>query len=321
MWTGVSLLVLVSTTAAQTAPTNRALVDGTVIESTRIGFVKAKIALMAEKDPLIRTWIDRISIKRFTYLSDGLKVAGYIVIPTGKEKLPCIIFNRGGHENKGHISDSGAALVLGRLASWGYIVVASQYRGNQGGSGQEEYGGADVMDVVNLIKVLDSVPRADTSRIGMYGVSRGGMMTYLALTHTDRISAAVVVSGLTDLLADVQRHPEIESDVYARLIPNYRNNRVEALAARSAIRWPQKICKSTPLLIIHGGADKRVHPSQALRMAEALTEIHHPFQLVVLIGGIHGLRTYSKEKFDMTKDWFDQHVRDGHLSPTKQEQE
>jgi dipeptidyl aminopeptidase/acylaminoacyl peptidase len=76
--------------------------------------------------------------------------------------------------------------------------VASQYRGNAGGEGKEEFGGRDVDDVLNLIKLLISLPQADAKRIGMYGWSRGGMMTYQALARSDQVAAAIVGAGVTD---------------------------------------------------------------------------------------------------------------------------
>ena len=41
------------------------------------------------------------------------------------------------------------------------MVVASQYRGNAGGEGKEEFGGKDVNDVLNLLPLLESLPKAD----------------------------------------------------------------------------------------------------------------------------------------------------------------
>ncbi len=52
-----------------------------------------------------------------------------------------------------------------------------------------------------LAHVFWSTRRTDTSRIGLFGTSRGGLMTYLALTHTTRIKAAVVHSGISDAVA------------------------------------------------------------------------------------------------------------------------
>jgi len=93
----------------------------------------------------------------------------------------------------------------------GYVIVASQYRGNGGGEGKEEFGGKDVNDVLNLIPLLSNMPQADTARIGMFGWSRGSMMTYLALTKTTTIKAAVVGSGLTDLITSLKERPEPET--------------------------------------------------------------------------------------------------------------
>lgn len=120
-------------------------------------------------------------IERIVYLSDGLRVAGYRASPVEGVDLPVIIVNRGGNRDFGQWSDERAASRLGEIASWGYVVLASQHRGVDGGDWIEEFGGADVHDVLNLLQVAGASTRADTTRVGMYGWSRGGMMTYLAL--------------------------------------------------------------------------------------------------------------------------------------------
>lgn len=251
-----------------------------------------------------------VAVLSITYLSDGLRVKGYLAMPTAGENLPCLIYNRGGNREFGALTDEQAAQGLGKFASWGYVVVASQYRGSAGGEGMEEFGGADVNDVLNLIPLLESLPGADASRIGMYGWSRGGMMTYLALTRTDRISAAVVGGGLVDLFDSMERRPEMETEVYSQLIPGYANNKEQELRARSAIFWPEKLAGNTPILLLHGSADWRVHPTQSLRMASALYENKHPFRLVFFEGGDHGLSEYREEVDRLVKGWLDLYVRD-----------
>jgi dipeptidyl aminopeptidase/acylaminoacyl peptidase len=253
---------------------------------------------------------EEVEMLSITYLSDELKVKGYLAMPVVGDNLPCVIFNRGGNRESGALSDKQAAQMLGKIASWGYVVVASQYRGNAGGEGIEEFGGADVNDVLNLIPLLESLPRADATRIGMFGWSRGGMMTYKALTRTDRISAAIVGGGVSDLFDTIERRPEMEKNVYSTLIPDYARNRETALAARSAIRWPEKLSKTTPILLLHGSADWRVHPTQALRMAQALYESEHPFRFVLFEGGDHGLTEHKEEVDRLMRDWLDHYVRD-----------
>src|SRR5260221_7690749 len=170
-------------------------------------------------------------LRRITYRSDGLTVNGYLAVPKQGAKLPCVIFNRGGNTSLSVLDDERAAVVLGKIAAWGYVVAASQYRGAKGAEGNDEYGGADVDDVLNLIPVFESLPRADTGSIGMIGASRGGMMTYLALTKTNRIAAAIVSSGLADL--NLPDRPDMV-EVWSRIGPHYAKDPEAKRAARSA---------------------------------------------------------------------------------------
>ena len=256
-----------------------------------------------------REILEDVAVSAITYSSDGLKVKGYLALPKKGERLPAVIFNRGGNREFGEITDDQAILRLGGLARSGYAVVASQYRGTAGGEGKEEFGGADVDDVLNLIPLLESIPRVDPTRIGMYGWSRGGMMTYLALARTNRIVAAIVGSGVTDLPDMIARRPEME-EVTQALVPDYSEKKDQALAARSAIRWVDKLPKDTPILILAGTADWRVYPKQALDMAAALLEAKRPYRLVVFEGGDHGLTDFRPEVNRLVIDWLDRYVRD-----------
>jgi dipeptidyl aminopeptidase/acylaminoacyl peptidase len=252
-----AITTLLITSAA--IPQSGKLADGSPVTLDDNALTRAEAV-----DPLIRGIMEKVEIKAITYLSDGLKVKGYLATPKAGGKLPCVIFNRGGNQSFGALSDLGAALRLGKIASWGYVVVASQYRGNLGGEGREEFGGIAVNDVLHLIPLLESLPQTDPSRIGMYGWSRGGMMTYIALTQTDRIAAAVVGAGMADSFDTIQRRSDMDQQVYAELVPHYREDKETALAARSAIHWPERLHKRTPILLLHGSADWRVHPTQAL---------------------------------------------------------
>lgn len=255
--------------------------------------------------------IDGIVLERIVYMSDGLRVHGYLAQPREGSRVPAIIYNRGGNREFGALNDTSALFFLAPLARHGYVVVASQYRGNAGGEGREEFGGADVNDVLNLVPLIESHPRADASRIGMYGWSRGGMMTYLALARTDRIAAAVVGAGAADAFRNVAARPEMEQYVFAELVPDWPAGREAALEARSAVRWPERLHKSTPILVMHGSADWRVHPTEALDMARALYESRHPFRFVFFEGGDHGLTGFRAEVHRNVIEWFDRYVRDG----------
>ena len=185
-----------------------------------------------------------------------------------------------------------------------------------GGEGQEEFGGADVHDVLNLIPLLESLPEeADASRMGMIGFSRGGLMTYLALTGTERMKAAAVVSGVGDSRSGIKKRPDMETHVYAELIPNYWEVKQEALLARSPVAWPERLCPTTPLLLLHGTADWRVDPGESMSLARGLLDLRRPYRLVMYEGADHGLSEYREEAYEQIRSWMDRYVRDGEALP------
>lgn len=290
--------------------------DGQLVERTPYTIPEASIADMGGHSPQLDSNLARTKVQRITYLSDGLKVKGYLIEPTAPGPHPCIIFNRGGNRDFGMITDGLLLRYLVPMASWGYVVVASQYRGVDGGEGHEEFGGADVNDVLNLLPLLAQVPSADTTRVGMVGGSRGGLMTYLALTRTTRIKAAVVLAGMADAFRSVAERPEMGTNVMAELIPGYATNRDSVLATRSPVRWADRLCPTTPIMLLHGTADWRVSPLDALDMADALYAAKHPFRLLMLEGGDHGLREYRSEVDRATREFLDAYVRDGRAWPS-----
>ncbi len=143
-------------------------------------------------------YLDSIEVYGITYLSDGLKIRGLMAKP-----------KKGGNRDFGSLVVAHGAITLGQIAKEGYVVIASQYRGNGGSEGKEEFGGKDVNDITILPTVLKEIQGADTEKIGMYGWSRGGMMTYIALSKMDEIKAAVVGGALSDALSMMEDRPEM----------------------------------------------------------------------------------------------------------------
>ncbi|TSC72185.1 MAG: peptidase [Parcubacteria group bacterium Gr01-1014_38] len=191
-----------------------------------------------------------------------------------------------------------------RIAQWGYLVIASQYSGCGGSEGKDEFGGQDLLDVLNLRRVLKRHPRADVRRIGMIGWSRGGLMTYLALAKVRWIRAAVSVAGVADVAALESDRPEM-----ARRLRRMFRHTPRSVAQRSAIRQVRSFSRTAPLLLIHGTADWRVSPLQSMRLGEQLYRHRIPFRLVVLEGADHGLSGFRKEENRLTKEWLDRYVK------------
>jgi len=260
-------------------------------------------------------YLDDIDVYGITYMSDGLEVRGMMAKPKKAGKYPCVIFNRGGNRDFGSLKVAHGAITLGQIAKEGYVVIASQYRGNGGSEGQEEFGGKDVNDILILPKVLEEVEMANTDAIGMYGWSRGGMMTYIALTKTNKIKAAVVGGAVSDNFASIEDRPDMETNVLAQLIPNYENNRDEELTKRSAVKWADKFSKEVPILLLHGNSDWRVKPEQTLKLALEFEKYRIPYRLIMFEGGDHGITEHKDEVNSQVISWFDRFLKNNESIP------
>ncbi len=247
-----------------------------------------------------------VQIQKIWYRSQAHTVIGFMIRPKQlkTKKLPCIIYNRGGSKEFGAIHESLLFLRLARMALWGYIVITTQYSGNGGSEGKDEFGGGDLKDVLQLYEILKKYPHADITRIGMYGGSRGGMMTYLAVTKVKWISAVVTVGGVSNLLRNARLRPEM-AKIFRRLF----GGSVKEKRKRSAILWTHRFCKKTPLLIMHGTADWRVSPLDSLELSQKLYQNKIPHRLVLFEGADHGLTEYKSETMELTRQWFDRFVK------------
>lgn len=249
-------------------------------------------------------------VEKITYESDGLKVKGYIAYPKdSSKKYPCVIWCRGGIGNAGSIDSFNAKGIFGQLASWGYVVFASQYRGNDGGEGKDEFGGSDVNDVLNLMPLADEIDIADNSKWGIEGWSRGGMMTYLTLTKNSNFKCAVVSGGIANLRCNADESKFMKK-LYEVTMGNPGSKEFnEKCESRSIVNFADKLPKQTPILLIHGNADKRVLPHDSLDLSYKLLDLKIPYRLVMLEGGDHFLKSHRKEVDEMRKQWFERYLK------------
>ena len=242
---------------------------------------------------------------KLSYSSDGLKVIAYLYKPRlidGKH-LPAIIFNRG----SGPTGDSAPLLIslFHRLAIHGFVVLAPQYRGSDGGEGHDEIGGADLDDVKNVVPLARSLGYIDMSNLFMYGESRGGMMTYQAVRDRTPINAAAVFGALTDL--EVMNQSPYVQKAIPQIWPDYEVHKDEIIRKRSAKYWADQL--STPLLIMNGGADQQVDASQPLELAEQLQRLGKTYELIIYAGDNHFLAKNREDRDRRVIGWFESHLK------------
>lgn len=254
----------------------------------------------------------RVSAFAISYTVSNHTVKGCVVQPKKRRKspLPCIVYNRGGSGEFGVIKLERLFGDIAECAKAGYMVVASQYSGNAGGEGKDEMGGNDLEDVFALYNILQEYPQADETRIGMYGISRGGMMAYMALKRAGWIKAAVTVGGVTDLFRSEQLRPEMKA-VYKKMFGGSKKEKEK----RSALHWPEQLPADVPILLMHGSADWRVSPLDSIELATKLYEQRAPVRLIVFEGADHGISEYREERNRQRRRWFDRFIKNSEPLP------
>ena len=245
-------------------------------------------------------------IQRFIYDSDDMEVTGFAAYPKQIDgKLPVIIWNRGGDNKSGLIDNFLAFGLLGEIANWGYLVLASQYRND------DEFGGSDINDVINLIDLADDFDFCDSDKLGMEGWSRGGMMTYLALTLTDKIRCAVIISGIADLQRNSKSINIFSNKLLEKINSKDEIKVNEQLIKRSAVHFVNNISKNTSVLLIHGTNDKKVSYLDSKEMYEKLRFYNQKgkYELKLINGGDHYLKDSKKEISLLRKNWYDSFLK------------
>ena len=143
------------------------------------------------------------------YPSDSLTITGIMQIPKGEGPFPVIVMNHGFFSRSVYNSGDGTDRASAFLAQYGYITLASDYRSwGDSDAGTSFFYSGLVIDVINLIKAIPSIPKADPERVGIWGHSMGGGVTMKVLAVLDsldmpNVKAAVLYSPVSAADADI----------------------------------------------------------------------------------------------------------------------
>lgn len=239
---------------------------------------------------------------KFTYTSDIYSVKAYISIPIdcieSSAPYECIIYNRGGNSNIGLLDDEDTAVIS---AETDRIVLASQYRGADGGTGQDQFGGDDLTDVTTLIDLCENCFEcASIDKLCVAGVSRGGIMTYMTARTDSRVKRIIAVSAVSDLLKAYNDRDDMKT-----VLQNYIGGSPDDLPYeyenRSAVYWADEI--KVPVLMIHSKLDKQVSFAQAEELNKKFEEYNVSCKFVSYDDDVHG---FHKEDYKIISEWLNQ---------------
>ena len=213
---------------------------------------------------------------------DGLRFNNQLFLPKDLkpgEKRPALVFVHGGPVRQ---------MLLGYHYRWvyhvfygvnqwladnGYVVLSVNFRSGIGygksfrmapGTGQR--GNAEYQDVVAAARYLQGRPDVDPKRVGIWGLSYGGLLTAQALArNSDLFAAGVDLAGVH--LFGSSLDPESVS---------YKSSAVSQID-----RW------TSPVLLVHGDDDRNVAFSQTVGLVQLLRARNVPHELIVFPDDVH----------------------------------
>ncbi|MGD0308681.1 MAG: prolyl oligopeptidase family serine peptidase [Acidobacteriota bacterium] len=166
------------------------------------------------------------------------------------------------------------------LASQGYVVLSINYRGGigygrsfQNAPGTNARGNSEYQDVVAGAKYLQSRPDVDQKRIGIYGLSYGGLLTAQALARNSEIFAAGVDYAGVHLYGSSLDPAAV----------SYQSSAISQID-----KW------KSPVLIIQGDDDRNVFFAQTVGLVELLRQRDVYYELLVFPDDVHDSLIYGR---------------------------
>ncbi|HUC55127.1 MAG TPA: S9 family peptidase [Candidatus Cybelea sp.] len=228
---------------------------------------------------------------RWKSTKDGMEIEGIVTKPVGYDgshKVPFLLNPHGGPTGASLLSFSLAAQVM---AANGYMVLQPNFRGSIGRGekfargNQNDWGNGDYKDDMSGVQAVVDRGWADPARLGAFGWSYGGYMTFWIDTQTDRFKAISPGAGLPDLYSMYS-----QSDIH-RYMRQYFDEKApwdnfQEYWDHSPMKYVENV--KTPTMILHGQSDTRVPIPQSEEFYRALSERHIPVEYVVYPRENHG---------------------------------
>jgi len=219
-------------------------------------------------------------------------------------KKPAVMFVHGaGYLQNSHQGWSGyfrEFMFHNYLTAKGYVVLDMDYRASKG-YGRDwrtaiyrNMGTPELQDLKDGVEWLVANKNVDASRVGIYGGSYGGFMTFMALfKEPDLFAAGAALRPVTDwshynhgYTSNILNTPKLDPTAFERSSP---------------IEFAAGLRK--PLLICHGMVDNNVFFKDSVRLVQKLIELKKTkyFETAIYPVEAHGFRQPSS--------WLDEYTR------------
>jgi dipeptidyl aminopeptidase/acylaminoacyl peptidase len=224
-----------------------------------------------------------------THAADGLEVHNQLFLPKdlkAGEKRPAIVFVHGGPSRQmlpayHYMQFYHWAYAYNQwLQSQGYIVLSVNYRSGIGygrsfqrAPNTEGRGNSEYQDVVAGAKYLQSRADVDPARVGIWGLSYGGLLTAQSLArNSDIFVAGVDLAGV---------------HLYGNSLDS-TNLAYQSSAAAHIDTW------KSPVFLVHGDDDRNVDFGQTIGLVNLLRAHNIYYELTVVPDDVHESLHHSR---------------------------
>lgn len=244
--------------------------------------------------------------------ADGMKFNNQIFVPKDikpGEKRPAIVFVHGGPSRQmllgyHYLSFYHVFYAVNQwLASQGYIVISVNYRSGIGygksfrqapniaANGKSEYG-----DVLAAGKYLQARADVDPKRVGIWGLSYGGLLTAEALAR----NSDIFITGVD--LAGVH----LQGNTLDTAAVSYKSSSISQIA-----KW------TSPVLLLHGDDDRNVAFGQTVGLVQLLRANKIYYELMVIPDDVHETLLHSRwmDFFGKMESWLDTYLKKAEKPP------
>ncbi|ALK98065.1 hypothetical protein AB595_17465 [Massilia sp. WF1] len=224
---------------------------------------------------------------------DGHTLYGFMTAPRAPAgtKLPLVLVPHGGPHFVADdwFFDTDAQF----LASRGYAVLQVNFRGSDGRgpgfmhAGYREWGGKIQDDLVDGVKWAIKQGLVDPKRICVVGASFGGYSALmLAAREPDLFRCAVGYAGVYDLNLMATTEEAKNNKRFQAQLKRFIGSDKAELDRFSPVTLAAQI--KAPVLLVHGGKDKRAPLAHAEAMRAALVKAGHPPEWFLAPNESHG---------------------------------
>jgi dipeptidyl aminopeptidase/acylaminoacyl peptidase len=247
-----------------------------------------------------------------THAADGLEVHNQLFLPKDLkpgEKRPAVIFVHGGPARQmlpayHYMQFYHWAYAYNQwLASQGYVVMSVNYRSGIGygnsfrrAPNTEGRGNSEYQDVVAGAKYLQSRPDVDPARVGIWGLSYGGLLTAEALARNSDIFVAGVDLAGVHIYGNAQDTTSLA----------FRSSAVGAIDS-----W------KSPVFLVQGDDDRNVDFSQMVGLVSLLRAKGVYYELTVIPDDVHESLIHSRwiDTFTRSSEFLHRFVWDKQTPP------